>query len=299
MIPDVHYAKIGDVHIAYTAFGDGPLNLVWMPGFISHVEHWWDEPGQVRWLQWLGSFARVVMFDKRGTGLSDRFTGAPTMEERMEDVLAVMDAAGFRRAAVLGISEGGSLSTLFAATYPDRCQALVLYGAFARFQSWFPSDDALQGFFDYVDTQWGSGASLQRFGPSRVDDRAYQRWWGRFERLGASPSAVKAIMRLNSQINVSSVLSSIHVPTLVVHRTGDRVVDVEGGRELAALIPDARLVEMPGENHIPSLGDMESLAGVIEEFLTGGRSARSTERTLATVLFTDIVDSTARAGTPR
>jgi len=297
MPPEVHYAKCGDVHVAYTCFGDGPVDLVWVPGFISHVEHWWDEPGQMRWLQRLGSFARVVMFDKRGTGLSDRFTGAPTMEERMEDVQAVMDAVGMERAAVLGISEGGSLSALFAATYPERCQALVLYGAFARFRSWFPTDEALQGFFDYVDNQWGSGASLPRFGPSCQDDLAYRKWWGRFERLGGSPSSVKAIMRLNSQIDISSVLPSIHVPALILHRQGDRLVSVEGSRELAALIPGARLVELPGDDHIPSLGDMESIAGNVEEFLTGERSAGSADRTLATVMFTDIVDSTARAET--
>jgi class 3 adenylate cyclase len=217
------------------------------------------------------------------------------MEERMEDVLAVMDAVGMERAAVLGISEGGSLSTLFAATYPERCQALVLYGAFARFQSWFPTEEALQGFFDYVEDKWGSGTSLPRFAPSRQNDMAYRKWWGRFERLGGSPSSVKAIMRLNSQIDVSSVLPSIHVPTLVVHRTDDPTVSIEGGRELAALIPGARLVELPGGDHMPSLGDMEAVAGAIEEFLTGERRVPIADRTLATVVFTDIVDSTARA----
>jgi len=296
MTPNVQYARCGDVHIAYMVFGEGPLDLVLIPGFISHVENWWDEPGQMRWLQRLGSFARVVMFDKRGTGLSDRFTGAPTMEERMEDVQAVMDTVGMDHAAVLGISEGGCLATLFAATYPERCQALVLYGAFARFRSWFPTDESLETFFDYVDTKWGSGTSLPRFAPSRQNDLAYQTWWGRFERFGGSPSSVKAIMRLNSQIDISSVLPSIHVPTLVVHRTDDRLIDVEGGRELAASIPEARLVELPGDDHIPSLGDMESVAGAIEEFLTGERRARVADRTLATVMFTDIVDSTAHAG---
>ena len=295
MTPKVHYAKCGDVHIAYLVFGEGAIDLVVVPGFISHVEHFWDEPGQARWYQRLGSFARVVMFDKRGTGLSDRFSGAPTMEERMEDVHAVMDTVGVERSAVLGISEGGSLAALFAATYPDRCRALVLYGAFARFRSWFPSDEALQAFFDYVENNWGSGASLPRYAPSRQNDVAYQKWWGRYERLGGSPSSVTAIMRLNSEIDISSVLPSIHVPTLVVHRTGDPTVDIEGGRELAEKIPGARLVELPGEDHLPSVGDMEAIAGAIEEFLTGEKPVRIADRTLATVVFTDIVDSTARA----
>ena len=296
MTPEVHYAKCGDVHVAYLVFGEGAFDLVVVPGFISHIEHFWDEPSYVRWFQRLGSFARVVMFDKRGTGLSDRFSGAPTMEERMQDVHAVMDAAGVARAAVLGISEGGSLAALFAATYPDRCRALVLYGAFARFRSWFASDQALQAFFDYVENSWGSGASLPRYAPSRQNDVAYRKWWGRYERLGGSPSSVTAIMRLNSEIDISSVLPSIHVPTLVVHRTGDPTVDIEGGRELAEKIPGARLVELPGEDHLPSVGDMEAIAGAIEEFLTGEKPMRIADRTLATVVFTDIVDSTARAG---
>jgi len=167
MTPEVHYAKCGEVHIAYQVFGEGAIDLVVVPGFISHIEHDWEEPGVARWYQRLGSFARVVMFDKRGTGLSDRFSGAPTMEERMEDVHAVMDAAGVERAAVYGISVGGSLAALFAATHPDRCRALVLYGAFARFRSWVSSDEALRARLDYADTNWGSGASLPRFAPSR------------------------------------------------------------------------------------------------------------------------------------
>ena len=295
MVPDVHYARSGDINIAYTVFGDGAHNLIWVPGFISQVEHWWEEPNQVRWLQRLSSFARVVMFDKRGTGLSDRFSEPPTMEERMEDVKAVMDAAGMGQAAVLGISEGGSLVTLFAATYPERCNAIILYGAFARFNSWFADDEAFGSFLDYVDHHWGSGESVKGFAPSRKDDPAYKKWWGRFERLGGSPSSVKAIMNLNKQIDVSAVLPFIHVPTLVVHRTDDPAVSVEGGRELASLIPGARLVELAGGDHMPSLGDMEAVANVVEEFVTGEKAANVINRTLSTVLFTDIVGSTARA----
>ena len=295
MTPEIQYAKCGGVHIAYAVFGEGAIDLVYVPGFISHVENWWDDPGYARMFERFASFARVILFDKRGTGLSDRFSGAPTMEDRMEDVHAVMDAVGVERAAILGVSEGGSLAVLFAATYPERCRALALYGAFARFQSWFPDDEALQAFYDYVDNDWGSAASLGKFAPSRQGDPAFQKWWGRFERLGGSPSAVKAIMKLNSEIDISSILPSIHIPTLVLHRTADPAIDVEGGRELARTIPGARLVELPGVDHVPSVGDMESIAGALEEFLTGEKPIANTDRVLATVLFTDIVDSTARA----
>jgi pimeloyl-ACP methyl ester carboxylesterase len=295
MTPEVHYAKCGDVQIAYTVFGEGEIDLVWVPGFISQVEHWWEEPSQARWYERLGSFARVVMFDKRGTGLSDRFTHPATLEERMEDVHAVIDAVEMTQPAVLGISEGGSIAALFAATYPDRCRSLVLYGAFAHFRSWFPTKEALDNFFDYVDNSWGSGESLPRFARSRENDPAYKKWWGKFERLGGSPSAVKAIMRLNEEIDISGILPSVHVPTLVIHRTGDPAINVEGGRELARLIPNARMLELPGVDHMPSLGDMEAIAGAIEEFLTGAKSGGFSDRTLATVVFTDIVDSTAKA----
>lgn len=300
MIPDVHYAKCGDVHIAYQIFGEGPIDLIVVPGFISHVEHWWDEPSHVRWHRRLGNFARVVIFDKRGTGLSDRFSGAPTIEERMEDVHGVMDAVGIERASVLGISEGGSLAALFAATYPDRCQSLVLYGAFANIKWWIPSDEALQAFYDSAENNWGSDASVPRIAPSRQNDAAFRKWYGRFLRFGGSPSAVKAIMRLNSEIDVSGVLPSIHVPTLVVYRRGDVYVNTEGSRELAERIPSARLVELPGADHLPAVGEageMEALADTIEEFLTGEKPVRIADRTLATVVFTDIVDSTSRAET--
>ena len=295
MTPKIQYAKCGEVHIAYTVFGEGTIDLVYVPGFISHVDNWWDDPGYVRMFERFARFARVILFDKRGTGLSDRFSGAPTMEDRMEDVQAVMDAVGSKQAAILGVSEGGSLAALFAATYPERCRALALYGAFARFQSWFPDNRALHAFYDYVENDWGSGASLPKFAPSRQEDPAFQKWWGRFERLGGSPSAVKAIMKLNSEIDISNILPSIHIPTLVIHRIGDPAINVEGGRELARKIPGARFVELPGVDHVPSVGDMESIADALEEFLTGEKPIGNTDRVLATILFTDIVDSTARA----
>jgi class 3 adenylate cyclase len=238
----------------------------------------------------------VVTFDKRGTGMSDRVTELPGLEQRMDDLRAVMDAADMEQAAVLGISEGAPLSILFAATYPDRCRALVLYGSFSRFSYWFPTEEALAAFFGYVEQAWGTGGSVQRFAPSRANDAAFQRWWGRNERLGASPAAVTALMRMNSQIDISAILPAVRVPALVIHRTGDRAVNVEGGRDVAAHIPGARLVEFPGEDHIYFVGENTGdIADAIEEFLTGSRARVAADRVLATVLFTDIVGSTERA----
>ncbi len=296
MQPTTRYAKSGDVHVAYQVFGDGPVNLVIVPGFVSHIENYWDEPSFARWLRRLASFSRVIMFDKRGTGLSDRVSELPGMDQRMDDVRAVMESVEIDHAAVMGISEGGSLASVFAAHYPARCQALVLYGAFARFTSWFPTVEALEGLFQYIDSDWGSGASLPMFAPSMATDPAFQLWWGKFERLGASPGAAIALMRMNSQIDITDVLPTIHVPTLVIHRTDDVTVDVEGGRTLAERIPNARYVELPGTDHLPFVGDnTERITQEIEEFLTGSKSAPVIDRVLATVLFTDIVDSTARA----
>jgi pimeloyl-ACP methyl ester carboxylesterase len=296
MLPTTRYAKSGDVHIAYQVFGSGPLDLVYVPGFVSHLENIWDQPDLARWLLSLARFARVIMFDKRGTGLSDRVGELPSFDQRMDDVRAVMDAAGIERAAMLGLSEGGPLAMLFAATYPDRCSALVLYGTFARFSSWIPTAEKLQAMLDYIDQDWGSGATSGRFAPSRRDDPAFQHWMGRFERLGANPSAAMALMRMNSQVDVTGILPAIRVPTLVIHRTGDQVVVVEGGRFLAEHIPGALYAELPGIDHFVFIGDNTGEIGDrIEEFLTGSMTTAERDRVLATVLFTDIVGSTARA----
>jgi pimeloyl-ACP methyl ester carboxylesterase/class 3 adenylate cyclase len=296
MEPTIRYAKSGHLHVAYQVFGQGAVDLVLVPGFISHLEHWWSDPGHARWLRRLGEVARVVLFDKRGTGLSDRLDSQPGMDARMDDVRAVMDALGMERAVIMGISEAGSLVSLFAATHPERCRALVLYGAFARFSSWFPTQARLQRFYDYVDSAWGTGASLPMFVPSMVGNKAFQRWWGKLERLGANPAACIDAMRMNSQIDVSAILPSIHVPTLVVHRKNDVAVNVEGGRELASLIPRARYLELPGADHIPFVGEGSGeIVDAINEFLTGSRLPISIDRVLATVLFTDIVESTEKA----
>ena len=242
--PVTRYAKSGDVHVAYQVFGSGSIDLVFAPGFISQIEHYWDHPDLARWLLRLGSFARVVIFDKRGTGLSDPVPEVPSLEQRMDDVRAVMDTVGIESAAQLGISEGGALATLFAATYPERCQRLVLYGAFARSPI---TTDAVRPYLKYIDRDWGSGRSLPIWAPSRRDDPTLQQWWGRFERLGASPSAAMAVVQMAFQIDISDILSSVHVPTLIIHCTGDTLIHVDCGRFLAQHIPGARLIELPGE----------------------------------------------------
>ena len=290
------YAKSGDVHIAYQAFGEGP-DLIMAPGFVSHIENYWDEPRLARWLNKLGGFCRVVMFDKRGTGLSDHVAHLPHMDERMDDLRAVMDAAGVERASILGISEGGSLAALFAASHPGRSRSLVLYGAFARSSriSTLATDEAFDRMIKYIDEAWGSGKSFRIFAPSKANDAAFREWWGKFERLGASPSAAIALMRMNREIEISGILHSIKVPTLVVHPTDDTLVSVEGGRELAAGIPGARLVEIPGRDHLWFVDADDRFLAEVEEFLTGSRAAPVVDRVLSTVVFTDIVDSTKRA----
>jgi pimeloyl-ACP methyl ester carboxylesterase len=296
MHPATRYAKSGDVHVAYQVFGEGP-DLIVAPGFVSHIENYWDEPHFARALSKLGGFCRVVLFDKRGTGLSDRVAHLPHMDERMDDLRAVMDAVGIERANLFGISEGGSLATLFAASHPERTQSLILYGSFARFRHWIATDQAWDALMKYMDEAWGSGKSLPAFAPSKANDSAIQQWWGKFERLGASPSAAIALMRMNREIDISGILGSIRVPTLIVHVTGDTLVSVEGGRELAGGIPDARLVEIPGTDHLFFLDDDASdrMLAEMEEFLTGARSVPVVDRVLATVVFEDIVDSTKRA----
>jgi pimeloyl-ACP methyl ester carboxylesterase len=294
--PVTRYAKSGDIHIAYQVFGDGPTNIVLVPYFVSNIEMYWDRPEVARWLLRLASFGRVVMFDKRGTGGSDRVAELPGLDQRMDDLRAVMDAAGMEQAALLGASEGASMAALFAATYPERTRALVLLGGFARFSSWLPTEEALEQFLAYIEQSWGSGASIHIFVPSLANDPTAQQWIGRFERLGASPAAATALMRMNSQIDISNILPTIRVPTLVVHRTGDKTINVEGGRYLAEHIPGARYIELPGVDHPPWFGDNAGeIADAIQEFLTGARGPVEADRVLATVLFTDIVGSTEKA----
>ena len=281
----VRYAKSGDIHIAYQAWGEGAIDLVFSPGFVTHIESLWSEPGMARFLRAMGRFARVVMFDKRGTGMSDRVEKMPGMDQRVDDVRAVMDALKIKRAVIMGASEGGSLAAYFAAIHPQRCQALVLYGAFAHFAAWIPDDEALRHLIEYIDSSWGSGRSLPSFAPSMVGNAAFEKWWGRFERLGATPADAISLMRTNSQIDITDVLPTIHVPTLVIHRTGDVAVDVEGGRLIAARIPGARFVELPGHDHLPWVGDnSHEILRLIGEFVSSPMAEPLPDRVLATVL---------------
>lgn len=295
MNPDTRYAKSDDIHVAYQVFGTG-RDLVFVPGFVSHIDNYWDEPRFARWLERLGRFARVLMFDKRGTGLSSRVPNLPTMDERMDDLRAVMDAEGVERAAIFGISEGGPLASLFAAHHPERCEALILYGAFARFDSWISTDEGFEEFLAYIQERWGTGESLSGFAPNFADDPALRTWWGRFERLGGDPKAVTELMLMNRQIDITDILATIRVPTLVIHRQDDVLIDYEGARILADRIPGARLVTLGGKDHLPFVGDDAfQIVDEVQEFLTGSRTSTASDSVLATVMFTDIVDSTARA----
>lgn len=295
MLVETHYAKSGDLRIAYQVVGKGPLDLVLVPGFISNLDLYWDEPTVAHFLTRLSSFSRLILFDKRGTGLSDRLGALPTLEERMDDVRAVMDAVESKRAALFGMSEGGAMSMLFAATYPDRTQALILYGTYAHFHTWVLPPDQFEQSLENIAQSWGKGASLSTFAPSKATDGRFKQWWARFERLSASPSAAIMLTRMNSQIDVRHVLPAIRIPTLVLHRSGDTRVSVEGGRYLAGNIPGAKYVEFPGPDHLTWAGNMDQLADEIEEFLTGTHGEVEPDRVLATVMFTDLVDSTRRA----
>jgi len=289
--PETRYARSGDVHVAYQVHGTGKLDLVFVPGYISNLEAQWEEPGFAHLLWRLGSFTRLIFFDKRGTGLSDPVDRLPNLETRMDDVRAVMDAAGVERAALLGASEGGPMSILFAATYPERTRALVLYGSYANFHDAVLPPERLDGFIAGIERDWGSGASLRFFAPGRLDDRDFAAWWARFERLGASPCAAVALARMNAQIDVRHVLPVVRVPTLVIHRSGDVRVKVAAGRELAARIPGARWVELPGSDHPIWTGETDRVVDEIEEFLTGTRSSAAAGSVLGTVLAAELAEA--------
>jgi class 3 adenylate cyclase len=293
VLPATRYALNGDVSIAYQVMGDAPIDLVMVPGVISHVEFFHETPGYTAFLRRLSEFARVITFDKRGQGLSDRVSGAPSLEERMDDVRAVMDAVGSQRAAVMGFSEGSAMSVLFAATYPERTSKLLLFGGFAL--STTAGD--LEAQINERLKAWGTGEWLKKSWPSLIAKPQGIDVLAKIERLSASPGTIKAIALLNAKIDVRPVLPSIRIPTLVMHREGDLQVPLEAGRALAGRIPDAKFIEYPGDDHVFWSGDVEEFLGDIEEFVTGSRdrSSAEIERVLATVLFTDIVDSTRSA----
>jgi pimeloyl-ACP methyl ester carboxylesterase len=294
-LPETRYALSGDVNIAYQVMGDGPVDIIMVPGFISHVEFTHEMAGYTAFLRRLSTFARVVSFDKRGQGLSDRISGAPSLEQRMDDVRAVMDDVGSQRAVIVGFSEGSAMSVLFAATYPERVVQLVLFGGFALAANFLAND--LEARVARVVKAWGTGEIMKSVIPSQAENQNAVSQFAKFERLSASPGGVRAIALLNAQIDTRPILPSVQVPTLVLHRRADARVPIEAGRDLAARIPDARFIEYPGGDHAYWTGDTEVLLGDIEEFITGHRDSSSTEleRVLATVLFTDIVDSTRSA----
>lgn len=299
-IPETRYAKSGETYIAYQVMGDGPLDVVFVPGFISHVEMQMESPYSASFFGRLATSCRLIRFDKRGTGLSDRLGAMPTLEERMDDVRAVMDAVGSSRAALIGMSEGGPMSILFAATYPQRTAALILYGTIAR-AAWAPdwpwgrTDEQFAAVLSSTAENWGRGNLVDAFSPSLAGDMEYRKYVARLERTSASPGAVRALQLLNHQIDVRHVLPTISVPTLVLHRANE-AINIQNGRYLAEKIAGTKYVELEGIDHNPWVGDANSVLSEIEDFLLGKRlySDPVLDRVLATVLFTDIVGSTTR-----
>lgn len=303
-IPETQYAHVAgsDSQVAYQVFGEGP-DLVIAPPIISHVEFMWEQPLFARFLTKMATFSRVIMFDKRGTGLSDPLPGGgvPTLEERMDDTLAVIDAVGADRPTFLGYGEGGPLCILFAATYPDRAMSLILFNATARTLrdvdypwGWDPNpqeNPPWQGM-----DEWGKTATnLDRFSPSLHHDESFVKWYVRFQRMSASPAMGKELAKVSDQIDVRKVLNAVNVPTLVMHRKDNLLVSFESGRYLADHIPEAKFVELPGTDHWPWMTGAEEVIEEVFEFVTGHRHEPEIDRVLATIMFTDIVGSTERA----
>jgi pimeloyl-ACP methyl ester carboxylesterase/class 3 adenylate cyclase len=308
-VPETRYARSGDVAIAYQVLGDGPVDLVFAPGFVSNIDAGWSVPGRGAFLHDLSQFARVIQFDKRGTGVSDPVRDSPTLETRMDDVRAVMDAAGSDRAALLGVDSGGAMSAMFAATYPERTAGMILYGTSARTlwapdHPWGPTEDEQLRLIERYERLWGTTEHAAEvnavYSPSAdPDDQELLRIWASYYRQSASPGSIAAFVRMNMLIDVRDVLRAIHVPALVLHRSDDLIVDVRAGRYLAEHIPGAVLRELPGRDHSP-FGEgaaelVDEVRGFLAELEADGPWEEEPDRILATVLFTDIVDSTATA----
>ena len=296
---ETRYAKSGELNIAYQVFGTGNVNLVLIPGWASNVENIWTLSEFAAFAEQLAQFARVILLDRRGTGLSDPVVNPPTLEERMDDVRAVIDAVGWERAAIWGISEGGPMAMMFAATYPDRTLALLLYGTYARFNR---ADDYPHGYPPEVnerwtsalETKWGTGELSRSFAPSWAADAGVMRTLARLERMAMSPGTARKLFTLTTQIDVRHVLPAIRMPTLILHRADDKPVRVGHARYMAERIAGAKYIELAGQDHLPWLGDVGALLGEVREFLTGERAAAESDRILTTILFCDIVDSTKR-----
>ncbi|HEV8593075.1 MAG TPA: alpha/beta fold hydrolase, partial [Pyrinomonadaceae bacterium] len=301
--PETHYVQSGDVNIAYQVVGDGDVDVVFVMGWVSHLEYFWKHHLFASFLERLASFSRLILFDKRGTGLSDRvpIDQLPTLEQRMEDVHAVMDAVGSKRAVLIGVSEGGPMCSLFAATYPERTTALVMIGTYAKRirdddYPWAPTTEQREAFFDLMQRDWGKAVGIEERAPSMADDPEFRNWWATYLRMGASPGAAVALTKMNAEIDVRSVLPSICVPTLVIHRSGDLCLKVEEGRFVASKIPGSKYVELEGINHLPFVGEQTEILDEIESFITGVRHAGGYDRVLATVLNVRIANFAAEAG---
>jgi class 3 adenylate cyclase len=295
-LPETRYVSSGDFSIAYQVIGDRPIDLIFVPGLFSHIDFLHELPGYTAFLRRLSSFARVVTFDKRGQGLSDRIDGAPSLEVRMDDLHAIMEAIGSRRAVLLGVSEGCPMSVLFAATYPERISHLILFGGFACAADRMP-EGVWQSHVEQTLKNWGTGEAIRNLAPSQARNPEAVAQFAKYERLSSSPGALRTVLHIHREIDVTSILPTVRVPTLVLHNHTDAQVPVALGRELALQIPGARYIEYPLGDHYLWLGDTYTLHGDIEEFVTGHRQSASAEleRVLATVLFTDIVESTRSA----
>lgn len=276
MQPETRYASSGGINIAYQVLGTGPHDLVFVLGWVSNIEGVWEEAAFARFLTRLSSFSRLILFDKRGTGLSDRVTDMPSLEVRMDDVRAVMDTAGSERAALFGLSEGGPMCALFSATYPDRTSALIMAGSYARRTRapdypWGPTKEEYGAWIDQMKRDWGKPFGLDARAPSMAHDERFRDWWAHYLQISASPSAMVTLTRMNGEIDVRHVMPTIRVPTLILHCAGDRAIDIGGARYMAQQIPQARLIELPGSDHFPWLTNADAVLGEIEEFLTGTR----------------------------
>jgi pimeloyl-ACP methyl ester carboxylesterase/class 3 adenylate cyclase len=300
MPPRTQYTKSSESSIAYQVLGDGPPDLVYAHGWLSHIEYAWENPDYARFLNRLASFARLIRFDRRGMGLSDREVGSLTLEQRVDDIRAVMDAVNSQKATILGVSEGGYMSVMFAATYPERVAGLVLCGAFAKGSwapdyPWAPTSEQREEYICDLERNWGGPFDLEHSAPSVAKDAAARSWLGAYLRYSAGLSAAKALSRINHSVDVRKILPAVSVPTLVLHRIGDQWHALAEGQYLAKHIPGAKLVELPGDDHIPWWGDQNRLIGEIQEFITGARVSAPTERVLLTIVVTDIVGSTEKA----
>ena len=300
MFTGAKYARSGSINIAYQVVGDGPLDLVFVPGWISNLAYMWELPSLAAVLNRLAAFSRLILFDKRGTGLSDRVLDLPALEQRMDDVRAVLDAVGSQRAAVMGVSEGGVMSALFAATYPERTAALVLVGSYPSWRQrpgypWGRTDEQTNRLQDRIESNWGSGDYANWYAPSQGDSPELIRWWGTFQQMSASPADARALFQMNADIDIREALPAIRVPVLIIHAQGDKVAPIEAGRYMAERIPGARLVELPSDDHWAYFGDRERMLEEVEEFLTGVRTSPAPDSMLATVLCTSITQAGAQA----